>query len=176
MAPVTPFLLRLTRPRTRFRAPFSCTWNTLGNSEHRRKSLGVFQGTRATMLFGPDQTRGPDRIWGRRNEMRSMRGRPERVLGVALTWKSCTIIGFQSVYPLVYSEEGGGRRAGRAEESHGYAVCGGGAPQRPGKCRQRLAGKRGRDLNVSPGRSLLRLSAAIQRSHHAPRDETSGSA
>ena len=45
MTPVTPFLV-------------CATVREAGYSEHRWKSAGVFRGTRATMLFGPDQTRG----------------------------------------------------------------------------------------------------------------------
>ena len=124
MAPVTPFLLRLTR---------LLPWNTLGNSEHRRKSLDVFRGTLPTLLFGPHQTRGPDRIWGRRNEMRSVLGRPERVLGVGITWKMLEDYWVGKRLSTGVRDgraEGGGRRA---EESHGDAVCGVGGPTRPGE-------------------------------------------
>ena len=108
--------------------------------------------------------------------MRSMRGRPERVLGVALT---CTILHDYwvskrlSTGVLRRRAEDGGRRA---EESHGDARrrteggrkswrrgVRGRAPHDRGKSRERLAHERGSDWGFSLRRSVLGLSAAIQK-------------
>ena len=79
--------------------------------------------------------------------MRSVLGRHERVLGVGITWKILENYRVGKRLSTGVHGPGAWRRAGT---------------RRPGKCRQRLAGKLGRDLNVSPWRSLLGLSAAIQ--------------
>ena len=78
--------------------------------------------------------------------MRSVLGRPEMVLRVAITGKMLPNNRVKKGLSTGVLGPGAWRRVGT---------------QRPGKCRRRLARKRGRDLNVSPWRSLLGLSFVV---------------
>ena len=72
-------------------------------------------------------------------------------------------MGLESVYPLVYETEGRRTEGGGRKKVMDTRCAGWQPPQDRGKSRERLAGKRDRDWNVSPGRSWLGMSAAIQR-------------